>query len=552
MAGTELSDRWDEEVDFVSVGSGAGGLSAAITADEHGLSAVVLEKASVVGGVTAVSYGLVWAPAGSLEAAAGGEESPDAASCFRYITWLGAGLSDETLLRNYLHHMPRVLNFLQEKAGVRWHVSTKMADAFWPTHDDACRAGRLVEVEPFPASSLGEWVDKVRTTPHINYRVTLEDWGSPANAERSARVERRLENDERCMGPGLVGYLVKNVLDRKIPIHTDTRVEELIVDDNRVIGVKATRAGREFRVRARRGVLLATSGIDWNADLVKQYHHHLDARAVVPREITGDHIPLAGRVGAKIASVIPWTQFLGLHVPGEQFEGDDLWRQASDAMGRPHALVVNRAGRRFADESFGASVDNALEVFDGVTQTRANVPCWMILDSQFTEKYPLGAIPPGQGFPDGFAIQADTLRELAAAAGIDADGLEDQIERLNGYARDGHDPDFGRGEKPYSQMVGDVDYLNPNLGTVEKAPFYAIPLSIVTTGISTVGLAADTHARVMTYDDEPIAGLYVAGNSMAWLETMAGYQPGMAVGRGLIYGHLAARDAADSVPEAKR
>ena len=316
--------------------------------------------------------------------------------------------------------------------------------------------------------------------------------------------------------------------------------------------MKATRAGNELRVKARRGVLLATSGTDWNAELIKHHSQQLDARSVVPREITGDHIPLAGRVGAKLASVPPWTGFLGFQVPEDTFEGDDLWRQASEAIGAPHALVVNRSGRRFGDESFPLSMNNALRVFNGATQTYPNYPCWLIVDSQFTEKYPIGPIEPGQRYPAGFAIHADTLHELAVATGIDSLGLKDQVAQFNGYAQDGRDAEFNRGGKAYSRMVsGDRNVSNPNLGTLEKAPYYAIRLTIVYTGIASVGLVADTHGRVMNYDDEPIAGLYVAGNSMAWLDTGAGYQAGMAIGRGLIYGHLAARDAADRAPETK-
>ncbi|HZO35879.1 MAG TPA: FAD-binding protein [Solirubrobacteraceae bacterium] len=534
----------------MAVGSGAGGLSAAITADELGLSAVVLEKASVVGGVTAISHGLVWAPGNPLAAAAGIDDSREAA--LRYVEWMGAGLADESLLRNYLDHVTIVLDFLQEKAGVRWRVSTNVADAYWPEHDDACEEGRYVEVEPFSAPSLGAWADKVRVSPHVPFRMTVAEMFSPPSAEMSARVARRTEDDVRCAGPGLVAYLVKNVVDRDIPIHTDTRVDELIVDDNRVIGVKATRAGREFRVRARHGVLLATSGIDWNAELIKHHSQQMDARSVVPREVTGDHISLAGRVGAKLASVLPWAGFLGFQVPGDQFEGDDLWRQAAGVTGSPHALVVNRSGRRFGDESFPLSIDNALHVFDGTTQRHPNYPCWLIVDSQFTEKYPMGPIEPGESYPDGFAMQAETLDELAAAAGIDGDGLNDQVALFNGYADDGRDADFNRGGKAYSQMVsGDMDVVNPNLGAVSKAPYYAIPLTIVYTGIASVGLVADTRGRVTNYDDEPIAGLYVAGNSMAWLDTGAGYQAGMAIGRGLIYGHLAACDAAESARQAE-
>lgn len=540
---------WDAEADFVCVGSGIGALAGAITAHEYGLEPIILEKSNQVGGLTAYSYGEVWVAGNHLEEARGIEDSVD--SGIRYVTWLGMGYADEELVRAYATNGPPVLGFFEEKAGVQWRIISGFSDYYWPKHDEARREGRFLEVDPFPAATLGEWQDKVRTSPHTPAGLTHDEMfgqGGAANMRNwdFSVMGARLENDERCLGSGFAATFVKAALDRRIPIHVDTPVEELITDGGRVVGARARHDGRDMFVRARRGVLVATSSYEWNPALTDS----LDRRqpefvSAIPPSITGDHIGFAGRIGAKLVHV-PQRCNMGFHIPGEEHDGEPLWRIALTETGLPHAIVVNREGRRFADEAFYPAVGSAVEIVDGSDQSRPNLPCWVILDSQFGEKYPFGTILPGQELPEGLAVKADDLRELAWKTGIDADNLVAEVDHFNTHARSGTDPDFHRGERPWSHfMCGDVNNTpNPNLGPIERGPFYAVRLRMVGAGLPATGLAADVDGRVLGYDDQPIDGLYVAGNSMALRDVGAGYQSGIANGRGLIFGHLAARHAA--------
>ena len=220
MAIYDTPATWELEADFVCIGSGIGGLAGAITAHEHGLSSLVLEKSSLVGGVTAYSFGEVWVPANHLQAAAGIADSPE--SGLRYVEWLAMGFGDARLIRNYLVHAPIVLKYFEERAGLRWAIIPDFSDYYWPQHEDAVREGRFIEVEPFPAATLGDWQERTRTTPHAPYGLTHHDMFGQGGAANIANWDfsllgERLEKDERCLGPGLAASFVKAALDRRDP-----------------------------------------------------------------------------------------------------------------------------------------------------------------------------------------------------------------------------------------------------------------------------------------------------------------------------------------------
>lgn len=547
--------QWDLETDVVAVGSGIGGLAAAITAREFGADAVVLERSDLVGGVTAYSFGELWVAANHLAQAQDIDDSVERGH--GYVRWLSAGYGDEALMRNQAVHGRIALKFFEEKAGLRWSLVRDFSDYFWPQCADGRSEGRFIEVEPFPAETLGEWKDRTRTSPHVPHGMTHKDMfgaGGIANflSWDFSVMAGRLERDERCLGPGLAAYFVKAALDHQVPLLTGTDVQRLITDDDgRVIGVLARREGKDFFVRARRGVVIATSGYDNNKHFERTLSQQLDVHSLIGPEVDGAHLKLAGRLGAQIARV-PDVSMLGYTIPGEEIGDQPLWRNALTEMGLPHALVVNRKGKRFGDESFYRTLAFAVDYIDGGSQSKPNFPCWVIQDSQSRAKYPFGSMMPGQDLPEGLAIKADTLEELAQRAGIDVAGLLAEIERFNGFCATGVDADFGRGEKPWAKyMCGDANNKpNPNLGPLTTGPFYAVQLSRVSGGgISATGLLADVHARVIDYDGQPIPGLYVAGNSAARLDMGAGIQSGFSNARGMTHGYLAGRHAAGKPSE---
>jgi hypothetical protein len=267
---------------------------------------------------------------------------------------------------------------------------------------------------------------------------------------------------------------------------------------------------------------------------------------MVPPSVAGDGLVMATEIGAALAAVPAQNLglFFGYRVPGEEHEGKPLWRGSWEG-GFPHAIWVNRAGRRFADESFYRDYLPRARAWDGVLQDQPNYPPYLVFDGNFRDKYPLGTFLPGQDLPPELVARASTLRELAAKLGIDADGLVATVDRFNRFAVEGIDPDFGRGTYPWAAMMtGDRSRPNPNLGPLDKPPFYGLALRVASVGVNAAGLRTDADARVIHVRDRPIPGLYAAGNAAAPLDTGAGYQSGLANLRGIVGGYRAGHHAA--------
>jgi len=542
--------HWDIETDLVSVGSGIGGLSAAITAHEQGAQALVLERADQVGGVTALSMGEVWVAGNDHARALGIEDSVE--SGFRYLKRLSMDYGDDLAILNKVVHARHVLGWFEEHIGLKIGVIRDCPDYYFGHNNNAVSEGRMLEVEPFPAQSLGEWQERTRVSPQMPYALTHHDIfeaGGPANVMLWPydRMGERLTNDERCLGPGLAAYFVKGVLDRGIPMMTGVNVEELIADGTRVVGVRATKDGKDIFVRARKGVVVAVSSYERNSDLNRTLSRQLEVESMVLPTVDGAHFRLTGPLGARVATV-PDITSLGFPVPGEEDEsGKQLWRSSLQPIGLPHTIVINRAGKRFGNESFYREIYQKIDVIDGSGQTHPNFPCWAVIDSQARAKYAFGSVMPGQDLPPELAAKADTLAALAAQIGVDAAALEATVARFNEFAAKGEDPDFDRGTHPWSAwMCGDMNNKpHPNLGTIEQGPFYAIQLHrLGGSAIAASGILADRHSRALGWDNQPIAGLYVAGNTQARMDTGAMMQSGISNARGMVHGWLAARHAA--------
>ena len=543
-------ERWDLETDLIAVGSGIGGLSAAIAAHELGAAAIVLERSDKVGGVTALSMGEVWVAGNHHARALGIEDSPE--SGFRYLKRLSMDYGDDLAILNKVVHAAPVLAWFERTIGLKMGVIRDCPDYYYGVSNDSVSEGRMLEVEPFPAASLGDWQERTRVSPQMPYALTHQDIfeaGGPANVMNWPydRMAARLTNDERCLGPGLAGNFVKGVLDRGIPMLTGFNVEELIADGSRVVGVRGTHEGKQVFVHARQGVVVAVSSYERNAGFNRTMSQQLEVASMVIPTVDGANFRLTGPLGARVAKV-PDITSLGFPVPGEEDEsGLPLWRGALQPIGLPHTIVVNRAGKRFGNESFYRQIYQNIDAIDGATQEHPNFPCWAVIDSQARAKYAFGSVMPGQDLPSELAAKADTLADLARQIGVDAAGLEATVARFNEFAAKGQDPDFGRGTQPWSAwMCGDMhNKPHPNLGTVAQAPFFAVRLHrLGGSAIAATGVLADHHCRAVGWDNLPIAGLYVAGNTQARMDTGAMMQSGISNARGMVHGWLAAHHAA--------
>jgi 3-oxosteroid 1-dehydrogenase len=227
------------------------------------------------------------------------------------------------------------------------------------------------------------------------------------------------------------------------------------------------------------------------------------------------------------SSFMPDGSFVAFHTPNDT--------------GRPHVMVVGPDGKRFVNES------NPYMEFGKAMYAAGAVPAWAIIESRARKNSIWGPMLPGHTPRDmietGYIRKFDSLADLAVACGIDLDGLTEEVERFNQFARTGVDEDFQRGESAYNKYYGDPKNLpNSNLGPIEKPPFYAVaiyPGDVGTCG----GLVTDEHARVLREDGAPIPGLYACGNTSAAVGGRVYAGAGASVGPSMTFGYIAARHA---------
>lgn len=535
---------WDEEYDIISVGSGIGGLSTAITGAHHGASTVVLEKYEKLGGVTALSGGQIWPGPNHLAEAAGLEDSESKAK--EYINYLSQGLASTELRDGYFARSREAVRFFTDTIGVKLMVIKGLPDYYFPAVPGSVPEGRFLEAEPFDASQLGEWANKVIISPYgsaFSFSTSSDRVRSQTDGEDvSALHQHHVAADERCAGAGLLAALIYQGLKRGVKFHTSTEVIDLVIEDGKVTGVVARGNSGIRRFHARRGVILSTGGYDWRPDFMRSFETLNETSSMALPTVTGDHITLAAKAGAiPIPSRKPEQTpiFVGYRVPTEKIYGRPTARMLIP--GAPHSILVNRTGQRFANDSFFPDVIAKVGRFDGQQQGLVNWPAWMIFDQNMLNEHGLLPAYPGEPLPEGVGIQASSLRALAKAAGIDADGLEATVERFNRFCKTGVDEDFASGTVPWGRiMTGDRNLLNPNLAEIATPPFYAVRLARVSLGVPTVGLPINSDGSVLTPGGNSVPGLYATGNSSAWQDWGGGFNSGVAAMRGMLYGYRAA------------
>jgi 3-oxosteroid 1-dehydrogenase len=543
--------RFDLEADWVSLGSGLGGVCSAIAACDAGGEAVILDKSPRLGGLSGFGGGEVFVPNNHKMRELGLEDSDAAGRA--YLSFIAAGFQDPVLFDKLLATCKEAVEYFGREAGVPWIAVEGLPDYYYPKAKGSCPSGRYLTVELFEGATLGEWQHKTYPmTPHVPPGALHREmyaWGGLAKVAHwdYELIGRRIAEDKRSFGPGLMGWLVKAaVVDRKIPAFVHTAARELVTDESgAVVGVRAEREGRDFFLRARRGVVIAVGGYDHDRELARQFECMPDWNSAAPPYLHGDNIVMGTEVGAALAAVPPTNLalFYGYHIPGEETDGSPLYR-ASWECGVPHAIWVNRKGERFCDESTYKDYQPRLRQWDGQTQSMPNIPPFLIFDQNYRDRYPLGSFMPGQELPGELVEEADTPRELAAKLGIDPEGLERTLVHFNENARRGEDPDFQRGSFAWSaRLVGDFDYPNPNLGPLDKPPFYGVRLVPVSVGINSHGLKTNEHAQVVHVRGHAIRGLYAVGNSAALRDLGAGYQSGVSNMRAITWGYIAGRHA---------
>ncbi|OBI90679.1 3-ketosteroid-delta-1-dehydrogenase [Mycobacterium sp. 1245805.9] len=549
----------DTVVDLLVIGSGTG-MAAALAAHELGLSVLIVEKSSHVGGSTARSGGALWLPAGPVLADAGANDTAE-----RAATYLGAvvdGSAPAERSVGFVAHVSTTVEMLRRMTPLRLFWARDYSD-YHPEAPGGSAAGRTCECRPLDTSILGEYRTRLRPgvleagfsipTTGADYRwmnlvVRVPRKGIPTFAKRVAQGVggRLLGRRYAAGGQGLTAGLFAGVLRAGIPVWTDTTLLRLDGDDIRVSGAVVNHDGREVRITARRGVVLATGGFDHSMEMRWKFQSEsLGANFSLGAESnTGDGIRAAQELGADIDLMDQAWWFPAVApLPGRA----PVVMLAERSL--PGCLIVDQHGHRFCNEStdymtFGQRLLE-LERSGSPIETM-----WIIFDQQYRNSYVFGAelfprMPIPQAWYDaGIAARADSLAGLAAHIGVPVTEFAQTMARFNESACAGEDPDFGRGRSAYDRYYGDPTITpNPNLRPLVKGPFYAVKMVLSDLG-TCGGLKADERARVLREDGSAIAGLYAIGNTAANAFGTTYPGAGATIAQGLVYGYIAALEAA--------
>lgn len=536
-----------DSYDVVVLGTGAGGLTAAIAAHDGGARVAVFEKADQVGGTSAWSGGMVWIPDNHHMAELGLQDSRE--SAMTYLMSMSHGLMDEDLVGAFVDAGPEVLDHLEAKTPARFQVIRDFPD-YHPEHPGAARAGgRSLECPLFSFADLGEWQDRVTVGPQLSGNILMSETslgrGAPGGVPPE-ELERRKVRDERGAGQGLVGALLKGCLDRGIAPVTGARAVELVTEDGAVVGVVLETAQGRQEVRATGGVVLATGGFEGDRALVSTFlRGPLERTAAVPTN-TGDGLKMAMRIGAGLGNMREawWVPIIDAPMP----DGSTAAWQVNGERSRPHSIMVNKKGKRFADEAANYNaLGAAFHVLDVTDFDYVNHPAWLVVDDFYMRRYGLAGFTSGVAAPTpDWIVEAPSLAALAARIDVPEQALVDTVARWNAGAIDGRDPDFRRGESLHDRWWGDSrfgDGPESTVGPLDTAPFYAVRVYSGCLGTKG-GPRTDVDGQVLDVDGRPLSGLYAAGNVMASVLGMTYGGAGGTLGPAMVFGWLSGRHAA--------
>jgi len=558
----------DNEVyDVVVVGSGAAGAMTALRAAKQGLSVLIVEKAHKYGGTSATSGGVMWIPNHQLQA---NDDSREQA--LEYLQSLIDVPIQPERLEAYVDKAPEMVLFLQS-------LGVPLVPSVWPDYFPelpGARSDRSVVCDTFDGRELGERFTLMREQytrfKLLNrYAMDLPEFFSISTRGKGwitaflkilwrywtdfgTRIKTR--RDRRfTSGTALMGPVYKRIFELGVEVRLDTRLDELVVDDGEVRGVRVSHFGRPYRIDARHGVVLCAGGFEWNQALRDRFLPvpGLTRYSSSPEDANRGEALIAGMaIGAATEHTDEGWWIPTMHMPMPKTSNFEEIHQAAFDVGRPHSVCVNRKGERFVDEACGYDEFGRAMVADQLA-TGANTPCWLVFDATFRERYTAGGFMPTAIMPDWrippdywghYIFREQSLAALAEKIGVPTDTLLTTVTDINQYARTGVDPVFGRGGNDYDRLFGDPTVTpNPCLGPIETPPFYAVPINLGDLGTKG-GLKADARGRVLDQAGQPIPGLYAAGNNAG--SPFGNRYPGAGgtIGPAMTFGFVAADDIA--------
>lgn len=554
--------NWDKEVDVLVVGSGAGGLFSALVAAKNHADVLIVEKDRLWGGTSATSGGGIWIPGSDQAKAAGFEDNLDDA--FKYVRALSADNVPDENIRAFVDNAAPMLRWLTENTPVRYaampypdyHAENPGGSAIgFRTHlpdtfdgkllGDTIRTQRL----PSPAASLFGFLQwTFAETYELLYRtkgwfthlcINMARYAFDWPFRFTSKKDRRL-----TLGNALTGGLRHALNQANVPLWLSTPLKELVREGDAVVGVVVEKAGKPYRIRTRKGVVLAAGGFDKN-QAMRDNNSPLYPTAQLSGGVTsntGDAISAGMAVGADTMNLHSTWAAPVFYVPGE-----DRGRLCTIERALPGCIMVNQSGERYLNEAASYHVTGQIMARRQAEHGDAS-PSWMVFDYRYRHQFPMGPLLPlipdwaQDGMVKTILKKAKTIEELAEQMGVDPARLAATVARFNEHAAQGTDPDFKRGDAAYDKMYGDPrNTPNPCLRPLTEAPFYALPIypgDIGTNG----GLLTNARAQVVGTDGKAIGGLYAIGNNAA--SSMGESYPGagVTIGPALTFGYIAARE----------
>lgn len=496
--------HWDLEVDVVIVGSGIGGVTAALVAHDLGLRCVALEKSELLGGGSCMSGGRIWVASNHLQRKEGIVDTREDA--LTYLRSTSYGRHDEAKAAAFVEQGHVAVDYLEKQTPLRLERDPQWDDYY--RHAKGSKPGRAI------------WPDIKQVEPVMAARDKTQPLLAKARPASAA--------PGWMQGHALVGPLISACIERQIPFLLESAGRQLIAEGGRVTGLRAEQAGKSVFIRANKAVLIASGGFEWNEEMNKQF---MPAPGRVfpttPPSNTGDGQLMGMELGAAVAlmdTTVTMTTAVTL----------DGQRQAPTLCynGAAGAIVVNRRGERCATETFYAAPGKAIQAgFPGRESNYINYPMYLIADANAANE---------KVRAQEHVLRGESLFELAKQLSMDPMVLEASVNRFNHFARQGVDPDFGRGM--YDGVYGPLPQPDTS-GPVEKPPFFAVRLGMATAG-HRGGLVTDPQARVLNVRGQVIPGLYATSNAAAQLAVGAGYTTGQCNSQSLVFGYVAARHIA--------
>uniref|UniRef100_A0AAU2ABX1 3-oxosteroid 1-dehydrogenase n=1 Tax=Streptomyces sp. NBC_00093 TaxID=2975649 RepID=A0AAU2ABX1_9ACTN len=547
---------WDYSTDFLVVGSGAG-IVGALRARALGKDVLVVEKSDQFGGSTCMSGGVMWLPNNPLMQREGVSDSiEDALRYFDTVVGDAGPASSPARRLAFVNAGIEMVNFL-ESEGLPFQRCEGYSDYYSGVRgcEGGSARGRSIEAKVFDKKRLGPWRSRVRLgfsdgiTIYTGEAAPLSLMRTRIGLTTVARVGLRTAlgrirgQSLVANGAALIARLLDVLLRRDVPVWLESALADLVVEDGQVVGAVIHKGGRDVRVRARDGVLLAAGGFARDKEMREQHSGGRPTSAqwtsANPGD-TGETIRIAMAHGAA-------TDML-----------DEAWWMPSwirpdgtpvmclSERSKPGSIIVDTAGHRYFNEAV-AYQEAGQQMYARERESGGAVPSWLIVDSRHRKHYPFDMAPPGrtpkEWITSGAMKRGDSLEDLADQCGIPVAGLVKTIDRFNRLAVVGVDEDFHRGEGDHERFYGDITHKpNPCLGPVSKAPFYAVPLYPGDIGTSG-GVLCDESGRVLNAEGEPISGLYATGNCTASVMGRKYLGAGASIAASAVFGYVAANHA---------